>query len=58
MPIGVAHQWRYETVRPGLLESGELISAEEAQRRVMILKNPGLSGSLRIKNSVAAGLQC
>ena len=57
MPACVAHQWRYEDVRPYVLESAEHISAKEAERRVLILENPGLHGSSEITNSLYAGLQ-
>lgn len=33
--------WRYEEVRELILQAGELISAEEADRRVLAFKNPG-----------------
>lgn len=52
-----AHLWRYEQVRPLLLESAALISAEEALRRVLILENPGLAGQASITRSLYAGLQ-
>ena len=29
--------WRYEEVRPHLMQAGDLITAREAQRRVLIL---------------------
>jgi gentisate 1,2-dioxygenase len=56
-PVGVPHLWRYADVRPYVLESAEHISAKEAERRVMILENPGLRGSSQITNSLYAGLQ-
>jgi gentisate 1,2-dioxygenase len=56
-PIGVAHRWRYADVRPYVLESAEHISAAEAERRVLILENPGLRGSSQITHSLYAGLQ-
>jgi gentisate 1,2-dioxygenase len=35
--------WNYQAdIRPALLEASELISAEEAQRRVLVLDNPSL----------------
>ena len=49
--------WRYGDIRSLLLESGELISAREAERRVLILENPGLPGDSRITTSLYAGLQ-
>jgi gentisate 1,2-dioxygenase len=56
-PVGVAHRWRYEELRPQVLESAAHISAEEAERRVLILENPGLRGSSQITNTLYAGLQ-
>ena len=40
-----------------MLESAEHISAEEAERRVLILENPGLRGSSQITSALYAGLQ-
>ena len=56
-PVGVPHRWAYADVRPYVLESAEHISAKEAERRVMILENPGLRGSSQITGSLYAGLQ-
>src|SRR5215470_10336816 len=53
----VATIWRYAELRPWLLESGQLISAAEAVRRVLMLENPGLPGSSAITQSLYAGLQ-
>ena len=50
-------RWRYEDVRSLLLESGDLISAREAERRVLVLENPGLRGESRVTTSLYAGLQ-
>lgn len=49
--------WRYADVRPLLMESGALISAEEAVRRVLILENPALPGQSCVTQSLYAGLQ-
>jgi gentisate 1,2-dioxygenase len=49
--------WHYRDVRPYLLQSGELITAQEATRRVLILENPGLKGRTSITHSLFAGLQ-
>ena len=56
-PTCRAHRWRYADVRPAVLESAEHISAEEAERRVLILENPGMPGSSQITNTLYAGLQ-
>src|ERR1043165_501546 len=44
-------------MRPFIAEAGRLITAEEAERRVLILENPGLVGMSRITQSLYAGLQ-
>jgi gentisate 1,2-dioxygenase len=49
--------WRYEEMRPYLMESGKLITAEEAERRVLMIENPGLKGLPQITQSMYAGLQ-
>src|SRR5579862_2425811 len=49
--------WRFDEMRPLLLEAGELISAKEAERRVLVLENPGIRGSSQITQSLFAGLQ-
>jgi gentisate 1,2-dioxygenase len=56
-PVGVPHLWRYAEVRPYVLESAQHISAKEAERRVLILENPGLRGSSQITSTLYAGLQ-
>jgi gentisate 1,2-dioxygenase len=49
--------WRYQQMRPYLMEAGRIISAREAERRVLILENPGLRGASSITHSLFAGLQ-
>ncbi|MDP3355994.1 MAG: gentisate 1,2-dioxygenase [Polaromonas sp.] len=53
----VAAFWAYDKVRPYLMQSGQLITAEEAVRRVLILENPALAGQSCITQSLYAGLQ-
>ena len=55
-PCAPAH-WKFSEVAPYLMQSGELISAEEAVRRVLILENPALKGQSCITQSLYAGLQ-
>jgi gentisate 1,2-dioxygenase len=52
-----AHVWRFLQVRPLLLEAGRLVTAEEAERRVLVLENPALKGQSRITPSMYAGVQ-
>jgi len=49
--------WRYDLVRARLMEAADLITAEEAERRVLILENPGLNGSARATTSLYCGVQ-
>jgi gentisate 1,2-dioxygenase len=49
--------WSYERLRPLVMESGNLITAKEAERRVLILENPGYRGASRITQSLYAGMQ-
>ncbi len=49
--------WPYAEVRPRLMEAGGLISAESAERRVVVLENPGLAGALQATDTLYAGVQ-
>ncbi len=51
------HLWQWRRMWPWLEESGRLISAKEAERRVLVLENPGMRGQSRITRSLYAGLQ-
>jgi gentisate 1,2-dioxygenase len=49
--------WKYDALRPLLIEAGRLLTAQEAERRVLILENPGLPGRSQATGSLYAGLQ-
>ncbi len=49
--------WRFDDIRAATLEAGGLITAKEAERRVLVLENPGLRGQSRITTSLYAGVQ-
>ena len=55
-PVAPAH-WRYDALREHVMEAGRLITAEEAERRVLVLENPALRGRSCITQSLYAGLQ-
>src|SRR5690242_8809309 len=55
-PFRPAH-WRYETVRTLLMEAGRLITAREAERRVLVFENPAFEGSSSITRTLYAGMQ-
>jgi len=49
--------WNFGDIRTALLEAGGLITAKEAERRVLILENPGMRGQSKITTSMYAGVQ-
>lgn len=49
--------WSFTDIREAMLEAGRLITAREAERRVLILENPGLRGQSRITTDLYAGVQ-
>ena len=53
----VPHHWSYADVRPLLLESGRLLTAQEAERRVLVLENPALTGQSRATATMYSGIQ-
>ncbi|EXJ56369.1 gentisate 1,2-dioxygenase [Cladophialophora psammophila CBS 110553] len=48
--------WRYNDLRPLLLEAGKVVTSEEAERRVLMLINPALRAPFTT-DSIYAGLQ-
>lgn len=51
------YKWTYADMRSFLMEAGGLITAKEAERRVLVLENPGIRGISQITQSLYAGLQ-
>ncbi len=50
--------WNYDDIRPHLLKAGELTPIEKAERRVLVLANPGFGpDSLQATASIYLGLQ-
>ncbi|GGO79945.1 gentisate 1,2-dioxygenase [Marinobacterium nitratireducens] len=50
--------WKYEAVRPLLLQAGELTPMEKAERRVLVLANPGHGlNNMQATPSIYMGLQ-
>lgn len=58
-PVSPAVPWRWSfgEVRDFLMRAGDIISAEQAERRVLIMENPGIPGQSAITPSLYAGLQ-
>jgi gentisate 1,2-dioxygenase len=53
----VPHVWRWREARPLLHEAARLVPIEQAERRVLVLENPGLKGMYRVTSTLFAGLQ-
>jgi len=49
--------WRWTDTRPLLARACELITAKQAERRVLMLENPALAGTTFITPTLYAGLQ-
>jgi gentisate 1,2-dioxygenase len=49
--------WRFDDIRVAMMEAGGLITAKEAERRVLVLENPGLRGQSKITTDLYAGVQ-
>jgi gentisate 1,2-dioxygenase len=61
-PNTLPAHWRWTDLRPLLLEAGRLITAKQAERRVLVLENPGLRTNPAFKSQITqslyAGVQC
>ena len=53
----VPHVWRWSELKPQAMRAAELIGTEDAERRVLMLLNPGLAGRIATTNSLFSGLQ-
>jgi gentisate 1,2-dioxygenase len=54
----VPFKWDYDRdIRALIMEAGERLTAKEAERRVLILENPGLRGQAAITRTLYAGVQ-
>jgi gentisate 1,2-dioxygenase len=53
----VPHVWEYAKLRPYMLHFAESLSLEEAERRVLMLINPGMQAQAATVNSLYAGIQ-
>ncbi len=49
--------WPYRTLRELLLQAGAVVDPEQAERRVLMLINPGLDGAAAATANLYAGLQ-
>lgn len=57
-PSATTAVWKYKEVRPLLMEAGEVVDAEEAERRVLMLVNPSMGKTTKPPTVLFSGLQC
>src|SRR2546422_5787979 len=53
----VPHRWSWREARPLLHEAARLVPLEQAERRVLVLENPGLKGTYSVTSTLYAGLK-
>src|SRR3979409_2225072 len=53
----VPASWSFDRIKPMLMEAGQLITAAEAERRVLILENPAIPGQSRLTPPLYPALQ-
>ncbi|SPJ27158.1 cupin domain-containing protein [Falsiruegeria mediterranea] len=57
-PVTQAGYWKYQALRPLLLKAGELTPVEKAERRVLVLSDPGRgTGAMQATASIYLGMQ-
>jgi gentisate 1,2-dioxygenase len=44
-PSATTAVWKYKDAKPLLMEAGEIVDAEEAERRVLMLVNPAMGNT-------------
>ncbi|KAI9170554.1 Gentisate 1,2-dioxygenase [Paramyrothecium foliicola] len=55
-PKCVPHVWNYDQIQPSLLKAGDLVTEKQAERRVLMLVNPGRDAPFTT-DTIYAGLQ-
>jgi gentisate 1,2-dioxygenase len=57
-PVTRPGHWAYENLRPLLLRAGDLTPVEKAERRVLVLSDPGRgTGAMQATSSIYLGMQ-
>lgn len=56
-PRALPHLWRFDAIRSTMMEAGRVVPAAEAERRVLLLVNPGLGGIKAPVGTLAGGVQ-
>jgi len=56
-PRAVPYLWRYRDIRPQVIRAGNLVTPEQANRRVVVLINPGLENGYHAVGTLQANIQ-
>jgi gentisate 1,2-dioxygenase len=56
-PVAVPHLWKWQQIRPLVVKAGQLVDTKLAERRVVVLQNPGLGGQPYATETLYAGIQ-
>ena len=54
---GNSHIWKWDGIREKMLRAGDLITAKEAERRVLMLENPAYPGEAKATETLFSGIQ-
>ncbi len=54
---GIPHIWKWDGIRKKILRAGDLITAKEAERRVLMLENPAYAGEAKATETLFTGIQ-
>jgi gentisate 1,2-dioxygenase len=58
VPVSKPHLWAFDDIRPLLLRAGELTPVEKAERRVLVLSDPGRgAGAMQVTSAIYCGMQ-
>jgi gentisate 1,2-dioxygenase len=56
-PQAVGHVWHWKDLRPQALRAGELVGTQQAERRVLQLRNPAINERSATTNTLFGGIQ-
>jgi gentisate 1,2-dioxygenase len=56
-PQAVPHVWHWQELRPQALRAAELVGTQQAERRVLQLRNPGITTRSATTNTLFGGIQ-
>src|SRR6476659_4158716 len=52
-----AHLWAWDETRPYMIKAGGLLTADDAERRALLLENPSLPGKSKTTETLTGAVQ-